>query len=225
MRSRLGILICFLLSVLMACEDPPNRLDPDIGLDFFPLEIGDFRVYNVETINIDKDTTNYQLKEVVADSFAIGQGETAFVLHRFTREQENLPWDLDSVWTARLSGRYAVVVENNIPFAKVHFPVAEGLTWDGNSFNSAPEAIYEVKSLDQPFQVEDQSFNRSLEINEKDVFDTLIFRDVQKAVYAREIGLIYIRKERIDFCRFVECLGEIESGTIVEQKLVDYGQE
>lgn len=223
MQSKLVLYL--ILAALVACEDPPNRLDTDIGLDYFPLEIGNFKTYDVLNINIEKDTINFQLKEVVVDSFALGEGETAFVLHRFSRQQQNLPWDLDSVWTARISRRYAVVVENNIPIAKVHFPISEGLTWDGNSFNSASEAIFEVKSVDQPFQVESQLFNRSLEIIEKNEFDTLIFKDIQQAVYAREVGLIYKRKERIDFCRFVECLGEIESGTIFEQKLVEHGQE
>ena len=225
MQNRLALFVGILLLLTIACEDPPDRLEPDIGLDYFPLEIGSFRIYDVEAINIDRDTANYQLKEVVVDSFAAGQGETAFVLHRFSRTQDRLPWDLDSAWTARLSGQYAVVVENNVPFAKVQFPVELGASWDGNSFNNAPEAIYEVKSVDQPFQIEAESFSKSLVINEKDVFDTLIFKDARQAVYAKEIGLIYKRRERIDFCRFVECLGEIESGSIFEQKLIEYGQE
>jgi len=224
MQIKISAIICLLL-IIAACEDAPSPLEADVGLDYFPLKVGDWKVYDVELINIGSDTTRYQLMESVVDTFSIMPEEISYILHRFSRSHHELPWELDSAWTARLSGTYAVVVENNVPLAKVQFPVGKGETWDGNTFNNRPEEIFEIASVDQPFQLEGETFSRSMEIIEKNVFDTLIVKDIQSAVYARRVGLIYKRKERIDFCRFVECLGEIESGILIEQRLVDYGQE
>ena len=110
----------------------------DLGYEYFPLNFGEIRVYEVQKIEHKvaqlSDTTYYQLKEVVGEAFKSGN-EDVYPIERYVRENENLAWRLDSVWSARRNAYQAVVVENNISIIKLSFPLEEGRRWDGNAMN------------------------------------------------------------------------------------------
>ena len=138
------------MMLIIGCNEllapEPERL----GYEYFPLVIGDYRIYEVEVINYNLDgtvdTTNYQLKEIVADSSLVGGG-TSYRLDRYRRADAAVAWVIDSVWSARLNTYQAIVVEHNVPIIKLSFPLAEDRRWDGNAMNTFDFDEFKIKNL------------------------------------------------------------------------------
>lgn len=208
-----------------------------LGLNYFPLAVGNYSLYNVEkvryTFGKDPDSSCYQLKEVVADSFPGVGGEIVYRLERYRRESEEMVWEPDSVWTARKSIGRVVVVENNVPLIKLVFPLKADLKWDGNAINSRKEQVYMleptpealIKEIEMPLNsLPGQSFT----VIQEESSDTII-NYIQKAeIYVEDIGLFYKKSVNLHYCATSpECvgLGILESGWRYRQTLIAYGKE
>ena len=218
-----------LCTLLISCSDNFEPTTDIVGYSYFPQEIGNFRTYRVNQITISlfapNDTVEFQLKETVVDTFSTGN-ELSYVLHRFSRVNEQESWNLDSVWTSRRTENHAIVVENNIPLVKIAFPARLNRVWDGNLFNSLPVDDYEITDTDGSFDTPAGTFTEILTIFENNDPDTLIFQDIRQAIYARDIGLIYKNSSILNFCNTdPDCLGTLESGIKFEQILIEYGEE
>lgn len=229
--KRDGVLFIVWLLLFSSCQTDP--LEPDesrLGLDFFPLETGQYRIYDVEEIQYritgNIDTIRYQLKEIVEDSMLMNN-ELTHRLHRFSRATEGTAWHLDSVWTARKNTRQVIVTESNVPYLKLVFPVAENTSWDGNSYNSKTAENYTMINISQPFALENISFDNSITVVHSNNQDTIISLDSRKEIFARNIGLIYKESLLLDYCAEVHCIGQgiIEQGVKYRQRLIDHGYE
>jgi len=214
-----------------------ETLEPQVdrlGFNHFPLDTGNFRIYDVERVEFlfsgEIDTSNFQLKEVIANARKTANGETIYDLERFTRDSEEENWQLDSVWTARRTSIQAIVVENNVPFVKLTFPIDENKTWDGNVLNIRPPDEYTMVNLFNSFLLDTAdavSFENTITVVQNDLRDPITRIDVRKEVYAENIGLIYKETEFLLFCADPDCLGQgiVEVGTILKQQLIDFGEE
>lgn len=223
------VLLCTICYLGLGCTETLEPGPDLVGFNYFPLEIGNYRTYQIEKITFslfsETDTARYQLKELVADTFHTQQ-ETSYILHRFSRTHAEDPWQLDSVWTARRTQNHAVVVQNNIPFLKLVFPVREQKQWDGNLFNALPEDTYEITEIGGNIETPAGNFADLLTVFENNDPDTLIFQDIRQSVYSRNVGLIYQKSSILNFCNTDPgCLGTLEFGTKFEQILIDYGKE
>lgn len=224
---------------LWSCESetiPPQT--SRLGLNYFPLEVGRYAIYQVEnieySISAEADTQRYQLREVVADSFPGQGGEVVYRLERFLRDSDTESWDLDSVWTARKSNQRVVVVENNIPLIKIVFPLVLGLRWDANALNSREETRYELRNTSQTLLDEiDSPLDSALQddvltVIQAESQDTIISRVQASETYVENLGLFYKKSLRLQYCASEpECvgLGILESGHIYRQTLIAYGHE
>lgn len=205
---------------------PPQ--DDSIGFNFFPLQTGQFRAYQVEQIDfslITSDTSSFQLREVVVDSFLNAESDYTFILHREIRQNDSEEWELDSVWSTRRTSALAVVTENNIPIIKLVFPVEDGVRWDSNGFSSKDEQLFRYENSFTPFDLEDTTFNRTVTVIESDLEDNLIMQDERIQVYAEGVGLVHRDYIILNFCAREDCLGEgiIESGRVQRYDLIDHG--
>jgi len=220
---------CACCGILLSCSETQDP-DPEVvGFNYFPLELGTYRTYQVDKITyslvVPTDTARYQMKELVADTFHTPP-VINYILHRFSRSTDEDSWQLDSVWTARRTENHAVLVENNIPYVKIVFPVRRNKIWNGNLFNSMPVDEYEITEIGGSTDTPAGVFNDVLTVFENDDRDTLIFQDIRQSIYARNVGLIYRKSSILKFCNTdPDCLGTLESGTKFEQVLVDYGKE
>ena len=224
-----GFIICICTWMLCSCSESLPPQPELVGFNYFPLEIGDFRTYDVEKIEYSlffpTDTSRYQLKQVVVDTF-LTQNEVNFVLHRFSRGTSSDNWSLDSVWTSRRTQNHAIVVENNVPFVKIVFPIDINKKWNGNLFNTSPVDEYEITEIGGSIDTPAGTFFDNLTIFENDDPDTLIFQDIRTSVYAQDVGLVYKYHSILDFCNTdPDCLGNLEFGTKFEQILIEYGKE
>ncbi|MFP4089123.1 MAG: hypothetical protein ACLFUB_12045 [Cyclobacteriaceae bacterium] len=231
-----SLLFCLLLS---ACEsDTISPQDTRLGIDYFPLKVGNYAEYRLEDIRYSlagpPDTLNYLLREVVADSFPGEGGEIVYRLERFSRLTEADSWQLDSIWTARKSTRRLVVVENNVPYIKLVFPFSSGLTWDGNALNAKEPRFYELSPTDTTLFAEiDSPLDSLLRENSLTVLqeisqDTIITEVRQFETYVKDVGLFYKKNLRLEYCASSpECIGLeiIEGGRSYRQTLIRYGNE
>lgn len=217
------------IGLFFSCTDNFETVEDPVGFEYFPLNIGEYRSYKIHKITYSlfapTDTAEYQLKETVVDTFST-QNELNFVLHRFSRNSSEDSWQLDSVWTSRRTQNHAIVVENNIPLVKISFPVSVNKVWDGNVFNSLPQDNYEITEIGGAIDTPAGTFTEILTIFENNDPDTLIFQDIRRSDYARDVGLIYKRSSILNFCNTnPDCLGTLESGMKIEQVLIGYGEE
>ena len=215
---------------LLACQP---RLAPEpqrLGYDYFPLAVGQYRIYQVEAVyyrlggNI--DTVSYQLKEEVTGRTVVGR-DTVFTLLRSLRTTTADSWQPDSVWTARVNPYQAVVVENNRPLIKLSFPVADNRKWDGNALNGLDYDEFYWRNVGQEYDLDGQLYTSSAEMVKEDLIDPnqITADHYHVEIFSKGVGLIH----RIDldkkYCSPVDCSqpGIILEGQVVEQKLLEFG--
>ncbi len=231
MHSSKCILKLWLVLLVLATACSEKTLSPDnnrLGLEYYPLEAGQFRTYQVKEIQYSIssfDTLNYQLRESVAGTFENLEGNTSYTIHREKRDNEQAEWKLDSVWTARKSSATLVSVENNVPVIRLVFPIANKLRWDANKFNQANEKWFEYETDEPDSTLAGQTFTGLIKVIESDIEENIVNRDERYAVYAPEVGLVIRWGITLGFCT-VDCPDQktIESGRFIQQTLIDYGQ-
>ncbi len=216
-------------TVLFACtKDNINPDDVSIGQEYFPLKIGNWLEYEVFYANLQSsgdDTTEYYMREVVADTFT-DNNQFFYRLERFYWRDSVTGWTLDSIWSARISPTQAIRRENNNDLVKLIFPIEEGKVWDGNILNPSSRDEYEMMDLEQPFQADVTTplFNNTLTV-EQEEFVSLVDIDQRKEVYAKNVGLVYKEKKTIviDYDPAQTPPQQDTVGQHYIQKLIDYG--
>ncbi len=220
-----------ILILLAGCTGLTPPEPERLGYAYFPLAVGDFRIYQAQTItyNLDgtSDTTDFQLMEVVADSSITG-GEVSYRLDRFRRPDATQPWVIDSVWSARRNTYQAIVVEGNVPIIKLSFPLAEGRRWDGNAMNSREIDEFRIQNLGAVYRLDGQGYPNSLEMIKEDLLDPLQITndDYHIEVFSKDVGLIHRLDIDKKYCNPIDCEepGIIEQGRVYELKLLQIGK-
>lgn len=238
----LNLFSLFFLSILTVglhgCKT--GSLDPDpaqTGIRYFPLQKGDYIVYDVTKITYptvgENDTSTYQLKVRTADSFT-ENGETVFKIERYIRENAQQPWPEtpDSVWTAYRNAYRAVSAENNIPFIKLSFPLSEGHIWDGNALNNLEDEFGKIKDtykavgLGNGFTQGQLSFPSTVTVVQEDFADPIVKKELSKEVYGQDVGLIYKEYQYLYYDQnFPPNTFVIDHGEKYFQKINSYGKE
>jgi hypothetical protein len=214
------LLISFLL--VQCAEDTQPQLN---GPDFFPLAVGMYWIYGVEETIFSPlqppAADTFQLMIQVVDSFPNSEMGFTYVLHRFTRQEENLPWQFIDTWSARLTDQFVILSEGNVPFIPLAFPVQPTRRWNGNLFNDKPEDEYQITRL-----LSDSSLPVDVvaEVVQENVTNNLTYRDVRIEMYGKAIGLLSKVSEVWTYtCTGGTCTSVINSGYKWVQYLEEYG--
>lgn len=223
-------LTCLLVLTLAAACDTEDRTPTDIGKDYLPSAVGTYQIYTVDETRYSAITgmtqRHYQLMTEVVDSFPNTEGNITYVIYRSQRNTDSDPWAYLDTWSMRISDAEAVVNEENIAYVKLVFPTSDGRTWDGNKFNTSDKDTYDMSLVGRPYQVGDQSFDKTLVINQEDNQDFIVYQDKRSEVFARGIGLIYKETTQLKYCTDPACLNQqkVETGLIWKQSIVSYGR-
>lgn len=249
--------LLFLLVVawIAGCvDDPVDSPYPDFTREYFPLKIGSYIIYQVDSIVFDdapggnkQDTNRFQLKEEIAGAELAEQGDSVFIIHRFTREDENQPWVLADVWTASTSGTEALRTEENLKFQKLSFPLKFGKRWEPTSYINPRTSVligtefleaYEdweakVLSFDKAGSIGNFNFPDStvMVVDQTNMDDGTEKRYVHET-YVRNIGLVarvdsILHSRCLELGDFGPCLGKpwiehASKGYILSQVMIDY---
>ena len=82
----------------------------DYFYQYYPVEQGHWVSYQVQEINFvdnDSDTLNYQLMEVMGDEFVDDAGLVAIRVERYWRTSDTLQWAIKDVWVTHKLQRRA----------------------------------------------------------------------------------------------------------------------
>ncbi|WP_428657888.1 hypothetical protein [Runella sp.] len=227
MNNTVFILIGLLL--LVGCTDSATS-PKESEYRYFPLEAGRFIEYEVQeasyAVGKKPVISTYFLKDVCGVALRGFNSQMQYQIKRYRRANAQQNWSADSAFTAYLLPDRAVKVENNRPFVKIIFPLYEGLTWNGNQYNTLPAQTYEAHFTKEPITLNTLSFPESLNIiQQNDSSLVTLVRFTER--YAPNIGLIYKESTALEYCQNTNCLGQgiIESGTRKILKIVAHGKE
>lgn len=219
--------------------------EPKSDADFFPLRVGDFRIYEVDetqitAYNVETDF-HYELKTLVTDSFANANGGYSYIMSRFKRDNDAQPWQSLDTWTLRADTKEVVVTEGATPFVRVTFPIKNNRTWNGNAYNDietgkfcttngSPQQCdpYSIESIGQDYLTAGGlTYGDAFEVVQSNDPDRVIKFDVRSEFYARGIGLIAKKSTIYNYCTQSSCSGKqlIETGIRLTQELTQYGRE
>lgn len=214
---------------LLGCDENPVVVEDESA--YFPLEVGRYLVYQIdETRYSELDPTeisSYQLRIETVDAFETVEGDLQYVFYRSTRATESDPWVYQDTWSARRSPIRAVMQEGNTSFVKLSFPLRENKEWDGNTFNSLGEDVYETIHVKKPFTIEGlPEFPKTITVQQSDNQDFIVYQDKRSEVYAEEVGLIEKKTLQLHYYTLpVEDIGKqkIKNGIDFSQRLIEYG--
>ncbi len=203
--------------LLMACNK--EGAVPELGHDYFPIDIGVYRVYDVEeTTYVNKvgTTENYQLRERITEQ--VGEG---FLLLIERREDMEDAWvGVESIYI-RQTAYTLEYRQDNVSYVTMSYPVKAGREWNGNALNTEPSATYRYEAEQLEGFEEEQ-----ISVVISDLPPNIVERDQRSEVYAQGIGLIYRDFNVIEFCQSsCEGVNQPENGRILTQQLIEHGTE
>lgn len=201
------------------------------GYDYFPLQKGNYIIYEADsttwTINAQKHSIHYQLKELVSDSFPDITGNTTFKILRYKRYNTAQAWAFDSVWTATRTSRQAIRNENNIPFVRLIFPLQVGNTWNGNQLNvyqNPNSPYYRLDSVGISRSWNNLIFDKCLKVTQANETNFL-GKNVAVEYYAQNIGLVHKAVTQIEYLDQSLYGDSVKIGGIFTQIAIEYGKE
>lgn len=248
-----SVLFLFLSLILVlglsSCGDKQTIIDipEDSSPEYFPLEVGKFLIYAMDSIIYDVgnngtliDTVQFLLKEEVVDTFVDNAGRVNYRIERSERANEDLPWLIKDVWVALQTDNTAERVEENFRFVKMVFPLKEGITWDGNQFVDKDYIVSiegetlelfkgwesEVLAVDEEAMINGMNFSAVTTISHADNENLIELRRLTER-YARNVGLIHKEMQILDTQCIIECEGQdwatkAEKGFILKQTILDF---
>ncbi len=238
------LILLLLIGSITACQkadvSPENTAE---GQEYYPLVVGDFRVYNVTDIKFKNnvgDTSRYQMREVI-DTFFTDQTNTAtYKIIRSKRANEATAWEEDSVLLVTKSKNMLLLTQNNTKYVKLVFPVKESSEWQADAYNNRVVNPLEQNPLKRkepskylnvgkPFAVAGKTFEHTVTVVQGTPTDNLVQLDDRQEVYARNIGRVFRKFNRIVYCNdseSIQCpfgVGYKLEGQELQEVLISYG--
>jgi hypothetical protein len=221
-----------------SCKKEEVENTPIYGSEYYPLQIGKFVIYDVDSTvytQLPKDTIyyKYRIKEKIADSFTDNEGKTAYRLERYIKlfdpikSYDSLPWVMKEVWMINGDQQKIQVLENNIRYSKLIFPVQQNAGWDGNANNSLGQMLYNYEYIDQSQNINGLSMDKVLKVAQS-TYTTQISHDIESERYASNVGLVSRQIEHLlseVVVANVPVKDRISSGLIYTQTIRSYGYE
>jgi hypothetical protein len=221
------LLFGLLVLGLVSCKKGDNT-PVDFAYEYYPLNVGHYVIYDVLEVRhdvqatIQRDTSKYQLKIVIGDTILDLQNDIANRFFRYTRSSESDPWQIKDVWTTKISGNRAELVEENQRVIKLVFAPTADKNWDANAFNPFDPLDCFYADLHAQKIVNGQSFASTLVVEQEDFF-SLIDHRRKYEVYAKGVGLVkkfYKHHEIMNFDTL-----DIRKGNEIHYNLIEFGQE
>lgn len=209
-------LLAFLLSGLfiISCKKEQGTSTATGYAEYFPLAAGRSVTYAVDSTvwddfdcSVRRDTV--WMRYTVADSFTDAEGRISYPVNIDVRAADTLPWQPSRTIYATSTGQRLEVVDGNLRFIKLVFPVVEGGTWNGNAhINTSEQELqfyggweYRYASVGESFNTGYKSYDNTVVVpaideaqNNPDdpaLIEAYAYRTLSREVYAKDAGLIF----------------------------------
>jgi len=232
------IVACLLLTLLGACKKNKVEDPPDLGYDYYPGKVGSYVIYDVDSTSytqlptIDTLYFKFQIKEKLDTLYTDNQGRPTLKIIRYRKNYNDtipysqMDWTFQDVWSANVTTTTAEVVEENIRFVKLIFPVKKSATWNGNAQNTIGQWDYKYTEIDNPATVGGISFDKTLKVTQKYFPSAISYQNYYER-YAKGVGMIYRIIEDYNYQDGSGNAnpGHIYSGVYYEMRINSYGTE
>jgi hypothetical protein len=188
--------------IIFGCKDDAIvEPAPRLYKQFFPLYTGYWIEYDADSVvHLDTDdiyqldtaivSYDFRIREVVDTPFVDANGDSAFTLLRYRRDNDTLPWTFMHVWTAKVTNSSAQKVEDNVRFIKMSFPIEERGSWNGNAYNYLQAEDYSYEELFDDRTYNSLYFDSTARVLQSD-FISSINMIMKEEIYGRNAGMIY----------------------------------
>ena len=209
-----------------------------LGLEYYPTAIGKFVVYDIDSTVFDELSQTsklhkYRIKEKFTENFTDNEGRPAIRIERYikkynaSKSYDSIPYVIKEVSMVNTDNKKIQVVESNLRYTKLVFPIKAGTSWNGNANNTLGELTYSYSSIDKAETINGNSLGKVLFVIQRDD-KTLIAQQYYTEKYAKGVGLVYREIKDIysnNVISGVPIEQRIERGVIYKQVLVSYGNE
>lgn len=212
--------IAFVFITAIGCKKDVDTSVIEFGYDYYPVELGTYRIYEVDSIGHDvtSDTSQFQIRERVVEQFTDNLGQPSFRIERHKRLSGSDEWAFQTTWVEKKTTTFAQRVEENQRYIKMVFPVNEDQSWDGNAYNVFDPWMYRYTAIGVPKSVGLFNFSNTVTVYQRNNVN-LVDQEIASEIYADGIGMIY--KQLIDLNFQEDGLSGIE----LEMSILAYGVE
>lgn len=192
---------------------------PADGTDYYPLEVGSVHEFYLDSILFDTvpgqrlvDTIRLEVREQITDTFHDQSGRLWYRYQRYERPRDsNAPWQARLTGARLLDGTQLVEREKGFDLMLLTFPLSQNASWNPTvyidpettvSVRGEPVKVFKnwlarVEALDRPDTIGNNAWPQTARIRLADETN-LIERRHAVDVYARQLGLVYRRREILD---------------------------
>lgn len=251
MRKAL-LLLVVMAGFMASCDRNKEEVDPALmGYDYYPLEVGDYRIYKVTDIRFQHnvgDTTRYQLMERVDTTFFDQTNALNYKIIRSVRPNENSFWVEDSVFVVSKTKTMLTLTKDNTKHVKLVFPVKEGKSWLGDAYNKntavsytpvgsrrseyyLSKESYTYLSPGEPITINGTAYPNSVIVVQGTPTESWIGFDDRKEVYVKDVGMVYRQYVRVIYCNDMDsedcdyAIGYKLQGHERYEELISHGNE
>jgi len=187
------------LMVEMGCRK--NAIEPrpnDFGYGYFPLNIGNTWIYQVDSIDYDAfaktiDTFRFLVKQEIVDTIIDNQGVRSSIVDVSRTDSLNGAFVFDRNMVKRITAFRAEVLDSNVRVINLVFPPSLYKYWDANAYNTKNKEEYEILEEMSTEIIDTTMYVNTLHVVQRDeAFKTLRNYGIEK--YAEDNGLIYARQ-------------------------------
>jgi hypothetical protein len=212
--------------LLNSCKKELVNSNQFLYISYFELETGKFIEYDVMEITHDEnasnqhDTTIYELRCVIEDTFTDNAGRLAFNYVRYKRTNSTEPWLQSDLWSTTVFNNKAELVEENQRIVKLVFPVSEFTTWNANQFNTDVKLNCSYDDLHLQRTINGFSFDSTLVVEQEDKRNLIEFKRKYE-VYANRIGMVKKYYKDLQISNFDTL--NVKSGKEIFMTLTNFG--
>lgn len=218
-NSKASFILLISSLILSGCKE--NTVPESVSdYDYFPVKSGSISRFTVtKTIykpSLSPQVSQYQIQSAIGEAFKITDNQTANRIE-YSSKWSQSDWRTDSSAAIWRTADKAFAQEHGQTIIKMYFPMSEGLSWNGNSYNQGAEQPFRCIDKGKPKQIGLQYFPHTVTIiMQQD--STLLSKNKYIEIYAAGVGLVATEKIHVKYCYTPDCSGTIVSG--YEEKAV-----
>ena len=216
--SLMGIL---LLLAIFSCKEETEEA-VDMGYDYFPVAIGFYQIYKVDSIVYDDfsdkiDTFNYEVKMIVEEQINNDDNLRKFRWKKYTKT-DTTDWKFSNNYAIDFNISNLQTVVEDTRYMNLVFPVSVGNSWNYNAMNTNDKLSSLYTDIEFDKIVLGENYTNCVEIVYQDEVN-LIQEFVHTQTYSKNVGMIH-RKDV-----YIEEKSTGTKGYDLEYQLMEYGQE
>lgn len=247
-KVTLSFTTIYLLFLIVGCKPSTDNKDIETYEKYFPLAVGKFISYRVDSTIINATGTGFVIsshiiKDSVEEKYIDLANNTAFRIVRYILNGSQ--WRPTHTFSVSISNNKIEFTEDNRKIIKLVNPINNSISWKGNSFiNYSPfftnsdykDWLYNYANIGQSFSTNNKNFNNTITVvsydstNNKPFYNKGYYSYAKGyEVYAKDVGKIYQDitnweyqvNTRVGNCKRIRCVNLICDTTNIDCNLTN----